>query len=128
MQNLVLWKKWVEALRSGKYSQCKNVFSDSSGHHCAVGVLLDVAELDSVPVPFVYVAVTGLLEESSYADFLNEVAAMNNAGATFDDCADYIEQYLAKKLAQEVISEAKNKRARASSNVKTEEAYIVSHS
>lgn len=35
--------KWVAALRSGKYEQCKNRLSDGKGGYCCYGVLRHVA-------------------------------------------------------------------------------------
>lgn len=35
-------KKWVDALRSGKYKQTKGVLKDSNGY-CCLGVLCDIA-------------------------------------------------------------------------------------
>lgn len=35
-------KKWLEALRSGKYKQAKETLKDNSGKFCCLGVLCDI--------------------------------------------------------------------------------------
>ena len=39
-------KKWVEALRSGKYSQCKGTLQNRAGY-CCLGVACDVYEKET---------------------------------------------------------------------------------
>lgn len=40
-------KRWVDALRSGDYSQTKNLLADSDGY-CCLGVLCEIAVQDGV--------------------------------------------------------------------------------
>lgn len=45
-------KKWVEALRSGDYSQGKGKLKDASGDYCCLGVLCELAvEAGVLPKP-----------------------------------------------------------------------------
>jgi hypothetical protein len=38
-------QKWIEALRSGKYTQARNQLQDELGGNCCLGVLLKVADM-----------------------------------------------------------------------------------
>lgn len=41
-------QKWMKALRSGKYSQAKNVLKSTKGGFCCLGVLCDLAAKEGV--------------------------------------------------------------------------------
>lgn len=87
--------KWLEALRSGKYRQCRGILKADTGAYCCLGVLREIVEPGSA---------------SSYADhnkllteeFLSSVgltigdesrfSEMNDKGATFLEIADIIEK------------------------------------
>lgn len=84
--------KWVEALRSGKYTQGKDRLQ-RSGCYCCLGVLqvihpipsetddelLDITEATKLGLNFTAQAV---------------LAAMNDEGRSFEQIADYIEDAL----------------------------------
>lgn len=100
---------WVPALRSGQYSQCMY------GLHmyeqfCAVGVLLDTlkSEWEKSPIePGVWTwADTGFssIAPSQYLDrdikiLVDDARNMNDAGKSFDEIADYIEESLNGRTA-----------------------------
>lgn len=95
--------KWLEALRSGKYSQTTKVLQDSTGF-CCLGVLCDVANPDAwqdfeweygdivsdteLPQPFA--ADVGLTHGQEAA-----LVKLNDEDqAPFSSIADYIEKQL----------------------------------
>lgn len=105
--------RWLEALRSGKYTQGKERLKtrndDGSASHCCLGVLAEVMGVPS--------ALPNSLAVRSYRfDFGNGVtdtaylpgdlvpglnqqnqsllADMNDEGKSFDEIADYIEEHL----------------------------------
>lgn len=49
--NAEVKRKWVEALRSGKYRQGKNRLRNTKGEFCCLGVLCDIAEREGVMPP-----------------------------------------------------------------------------
>lgn len=93
-----LKKKWIEALRSGKYEQAKGVLRNGDAY-CCLGVLcsLDPEFRDwaqysqSVSAP--PVARTGLCGGGFPSPAL-QLAEMNDKGATFDEIANHIEAHL----------------------------------
>lgn len=99
--NAEIKQKWVEALRSGKYQQTKNLFA-CDGKHCAVGVLIDlylkendkseivIDELESMPTS---VSLWAELESPTFETPISilDVMELNDAGHPFADLADFIE-------------------------------------
>lgn len=103
-------KKWVEALRSGKYKQCKNKLRKTDLEvirHCCLGVACDISglgkwasnnsftitgDLDWV-TNYPPVSVTRWLGLSdAYGSYINSnLAAQNDKGLTFKEIADIIE-------------------------------------
>ena len=106
--------RWVKALRSGEYVQTAGFLWRTKFHHidgipgnCCLGVLARIEGLesqevddgvrafefmgrcDSVALPVGYIQKIGL-------DWMvhNQLANMNDNGATFDQIADWIEQNL----------------------------------
>ena len=70
--------KWVAALRSGEYVQCKHYF-DHNGKHCALGVL--------------YCVTKGRTFDAMRDGLRDTVIRMNdNRGKSFAEIADYIER------------------------------------
>lgn len=122
-----LKKKWVEALRSGKYSQGKNYLRKGDSY-CCLGVLCEVAGLEWERIPtqsafavreFAFETQTlgyelqeKLFDNTRYDDEYdkrvnmdegpmvtidgdkNTLAAHNDAGKTFKQIADAIEEQL----------------------------------
>lgn len=44
-------KRWVKALRSGKYKQTKYILNNGNGEFCCLGVLCEIAAKDGVIKP-----------------------------------------------------------------------------
>ena len=113
-----LVKKWIEALRSGEYTQSIGRLSDGRGGFCCLGVLCDIVnpdgwtEIPSYGMPpddepqTAYrgsnpheTLGTGLAPTSVWrgqaglGDVLNQstLANMNDNGFSFKEIADYIE-------------------------------------
>lgn len=95
-----LKQKWIDALRSGKYSQAKGRLEDG-GSYCCLGVLCVVAGL-KIAKEGDYVDGTALYE--GYDPIWNifggrpgespqdRLAPMNDEGKSFSVIADYIEK------------------------------------
>jgi hypothetical protein len=86
--------KWVEALRSGKYSQCKKRLTDGVGH-CCLGVLADAAGLQigkevGDDLPGGYIKFDDLLGR----DYSMFPRMNDDEGKSFSEIADYIEANL----------------------------------
>ena len=100
--------KWIEALRSGEYEQCKDKLYSGNGY-CCLGVLCVVSgakfeQQDGEFVPYLeqenirnpdgneflcsdFAMKVGLSRQTQLAD-------MNDNGASFSEIADYIEKNL----------------------------------
>jgi len=104
-------KKWVKALRSGKYTQGKDYLKSEDGH-CCLGVLCELAR-EEIPLRIEKLSEGTYFDDemtvlpsnvkvwagmrSSVGNFLPEVglkslAEKNDAGATFKEIADIIEE------------------------------------
>lgn len=100
-------KLWVEALRSGKYRQTKDMLQDVDGGMCCLGVLSDVAGCAWHRVEDRYCVVgagtsdaaglmamefVGLADDNgAYGDDGFSLAGQNDGGKSFEDIADIIE-------------------------------------
>lgn len=91
-------RKWVEALRSGKYQQAKSYLVRDGGY-CCLGVLANIAgvsdermggeaALRELPEVLAFV---GLRDIAGRYDDDRALAAENDRGRPFDDIADIIE-------------------------------------
>jgi hypothetical protein len=101
--------KWVEALRSGEYSQTQNWLRDGEGF-CCLGVLCDLSQLGEWSpsnegsmqrytvgkdyhrtqfLPFAVKEISGLS-----GDDCDPIVKMNDDGKSFAEIADYIEAHL----------------------------------
>jgi hypothetical protein len=98
-------QKWVEALRSGEYKQCRNVLRNDAGEMCCLGVLRELVSpgdtsstdgrgefptqefLNLVGFDTVH---TG----GNYRQTANHYSAENDNGASFSEIADAIERNL----------------------------------
>jgi hypothetical protein len=95
----ILKEKWVAALRSGEYKQCKDQLKDGGGY-CCLGVLCEISERAIRPGE----STITLSEAVSYFDIDDDKVAsrikckfekMNDSeGKTFAEIADYIEKEL----------------------------------
>lgn len=112
--NKEIKRQWIDALRSGRYSQGFDVLRESEKHFCANGVLCDISGLgewrkgtaphDSKVELWVYSAgehtteVTPPIPVLTWAELDPDVSTyietLNDERMTFDYIADYIEQYL----------------------------------
>lgn len=107
--NPELKAKWVEALRSGKYTQT-DAFLRRGDEYCCLGVLCDIsgkAQWGSISdYVNIFVPGGGLSDTSgtlleSFTDSIglprsvhDELYTMNDEGKTFPEIADYIEANL----------------------------------
>jgi|HubBroStandDraft_4_1064222.scaffolds.fasta_scaffold00027_30 hypothetical protein len=96
-------KKWVKALRSGRYKQTDSQLYDARiDAHCCLGVLCRVVraerdgeafiwdgEIDALELPLPLLAHVGMDGAQ-----MGEVAKMNDDGKTFKEIANYIERQL----------------------------------
>jgi hypothetical protein len=101
-------KKWVEALRSGEYEQGRDDLRTEDGSYCCLGVLCDLHSKESGQLwqDAIYRTGFSYLDSSTYSPYeVNQwaglkakeslkLAEMNDAGAPFDEIADYIEMKL----------------------------------
>lgn len=83
--------RWIKALRSGRYKQCKMVTQDGNGHNCCLGVLGRIIHqknlinnLSTTPLP------DKILNWSIQTTLCNQ----NDNGRSFKEIADYIEHYV----------------------------------
>ena len=86
-------RKWVEALRSGKYEQCKGHLRQNDAF-CCIGVLgaiqhinFESLRLDTSRLPKHYGAGLEISKQM-------QLASMNDEGTSFVKIADYIEEHL----------------------------------
>lgn len=103
-------KKWVEALRSGKYRQGHYVLRDENDSFCCLGVLVDItypsmwskeAIFNNPRKPGIscYAAINSTfflpselaIKFNISKDMGDELTSMNDEGYSFDDIANYIE-------------------------------------
>lgn len=107
-------KKWLKALRSGKYKQTKKVLRSKANGYCCLGVLCDVVApkgwdkkstkdlytkesfrhnfddgTSEMILPSKFHTLTGL------GQIVNELAVMNDDGKKFSTIANYIEEHAA---------------------------------
>ena len=107
-------QNWVEALRSGKYKQGDGCLRDRSDRFCCLGVLCDILkkegeewrpdpentasqfEFSSVgQLPVVSFPPENLIDRVGLEkDQPQELADMNDSGASFEEIADWIEEHL----------------------------------
>ena len=95
--------KWLAALRSGEYKQCKSTLSDGVGY-CCLGVLQMVADgqveketdamAEMVPTNLWYVnhKVKNYYSRGFCLGDDSALAEMNDSGMSFKDIADVIER------------------------------------
>jgi hypothetical protein len=98
-------KKWLEALRSGKYKQGKNVLYDAETNcFCCLGVAGDLCEIPKEKLIEVGCKILSAKEFRGYKiplalserdytqdELQRELAEMNDNGKTFLQIADHIE-------------------------------------
>lgn len=102
-----LKQRWVQALRSGKYAQGRNVLKNRIGHdtqYCCLGVLCELLggewEVDhngrATYDGEIYQLTPAVLEQAQIkANEQEKLIQMNDMDrATFDTIADYIEKNL----------------------------------
>lgn len=90
--------KWIEVLRSGKYSQCRNKLRSQDGEkYCAIGVLLNIINETAWKRNnghYIW------LKPNYYGHYLQEtdlqkIIDLNDIdGFTFEEIADWIENEL----------------------------------
>lgn len=97
-------KKWVEALRSGKYRQGKNALATEDGRYCCLGVACELAAAEGVAQKVGFGQFDGAKFElpASVIEWLglndscggfegDALCLMNDAGKRFKTIADVIE-------------------------------------
>ena len=87
-------RKWVQALRSGKYEQTKGLLKSPDGAFCCIGVLGAIQSMD-----FKIKDLRSSTIMSKYSAGLSTIsqlklANMNDEGRSFAEIADYIEANL----------------------------------
>ena len=101
-----LMRRWVRALRSGKYKQghgylCE-VNRDGEEQFCCLGVLADIAvdgwwELASINGYYLIDGASGALTTDMRKEFgltgQSKLIRMNDSGKSFEEIADYIEEH-----------------------------------
>ncbi len=110
-------KKWLEELRSGKYSQATGVLRDANGY-CCLGVACKAVGINDnalignkiIPDSNIFDAIPQILRRFYYDDIRHTspissysvafempagiLATMNDEGKSFSEIADYIEENL----------------------------------
>lgn len=105
-------KKWLKALRSGDYKQCRNKLTSNLKSFCCLGVLCDVVYpkgWQKLPkkilngtnswVTYEHLGDTDVLSDKLLkktgvdASTAAELAEMNDEGATFKEIANAIERF-----------------------------------
>jgi hypothetical protein len=105
--NKPLIKKWVKALRSGKYKQVKNYLATDKGY-CCLGVLCEVAIKQGIKLKRDSSGTSGIvIYDDQISDLptrirkhvglapkdVGELIGLNDiAGKSFEQIADYIEK------------------------------------
>lgn len=98
-------KKWLKALRSGKYKQTEDKLKDKKGF-CCLGVLCDIHRKENkkrwlhnsyydedLTLPEEIVSWSGLPSYNPIIDYRsNTLADLNDEGKTFEEIADVIEK------------------------------------
>jgi hypothetical protein len=100
-------KRWLDALRSGKYKQGRLFLRTNESEFCCLGVLCDVLSksgwaIDETRNHFTYVGPNGCLgtaclpEDVAYNTQISRaqetvLASKNDEGLPFQEIADYIE-------------------------------------
>lgn len=88
-------QRWVDALRSGKYKQCRYRLSNGA-EHCCLGVLADVAEIEYIKGWIGYDSLGyESIERMIGHDNSQLLWRMNDRDkSSFEEIADYIEANL----------------------------------
>jgi hypothetical protein len=111
MMNPVVKKKWIAALRSGKWTQGRwrlGRMKSSGREHCCLGVLCELAAVEGVAKigvdgdTWTYDLRTTNLPErvtnwanlSLESEHVGTLIGMNDSGEPFTKIADYIEEHL----------------------------------
>lgn len=113
IKDLEVKRKWIEALRSGKYNQGVGYLNADNKYFCCLGVQLDVGGCEWVPedvfdknydnpeIAFINDKEIGTKWSDSYLNEIgltekemNNLIDMNDCRASFEDIADYIEKNL----------------------------------
>lgn len=112
--NTEIKKKWLEALRSGKYEQGKkHLRSNGTDQFCCLGVLCDLHQKETGELDwrepnqfFPYIVygndgstayppdVVDIWSEFYFASGMTIVSGMNDSGKSFSEIADWIEENL----------------------------------
>lgn len=97
---LEIKEKWIDALRSGEYSQTSRSLRDKNGY-CCLGVLARVcgySENELRGKEFLYSKnfpnVPEILQGLYSKTYVFELSNMNDTGYSFTEIADWIEQNL----------------------------------
>ncbi len=102
--------KWIKALRSGKYKQCKSVLRNGDSY-CCLGVLCDISKQDiwknsfndnkkyqgeTINLPFDIMKWSGIKQNEGHFKYKNGkstcLSTLNDNGKSFKAIADVIEK------------------------------------
>jgi hypothetical protein len=93
----VLKDKWVKALRSGDYEQCRNSLHDEQGH-CCLGVLAIVSGIDVKAIDETIAGYAPIYELIGNDSKARELSMRNDGWGydahSFTEIAEYIEANL----------------------------------
>lgn len=98
MFNQEVKAKWIAALRSGEYQQCKGKLKDHEGGYCCLGVLAKIEPRLAEPDPdgdelLSRDSWTAMGGSTRYDGSLSQtvLSDKNDQGETFAEIADFIE-------------------------------------
>jgi hypothetical protein len=96
-------QKWVEALRSGKFKQCRKVLRNDAGEMCCLGVLREIVSpgdtssrngTNELPTEDFLNSVGLSNKHDDYRQEASYYASENDGGCSFDEIAGEIEKNL----------------------------------
>ncbi len=100
-------EKWIKALRSGEYDQCKGTLRDEGGRYCCLGVLYHVVRGTEPPVGInvlddYMIGATGVKSPTAACNTtVLSLAVLNDSGKSFIEIADFIEAYPERVFSKE---------------------------
>lgn len=85
--------KWLKALRSGKFKQTRALLKDEQGGYCCLGVLYECRGV-KIRKGADFPSETFLNECNLPRSEAEDLAIKNDNGSSFNEIADYIQEFL----------------------------------